>query len=65
MTTLTVEFEGVTEEVLKNAVKKGYARTKAEVLHAALLQYGRELDLIKPRLHSKAEVYAYAEIKKK
>ena len=65
MTTLTVEFEGIPEEVLETAVRKGYAKTKSEALRAALIQYGKELDLIKPKLHAKTEAYAYAELKKK
>ena len=65
MTTLTVEFEGIPEEVLENAVKRGYAKTKSEALRAALIQYEKELDLIRPRLHAKSEAYAYAEIKRK
>lgn len=65
MSTLTVEFRGVSEEVLNNLVKEGYAKTKAEALRYSLLQVGSEMGLIKPRIHAKAEEYAYAEIKKK
>lgn len=65
MTTLTVEFKGISEEVLEALVKKGFAKTKSEALRYALLQLGEELDLIKPRIHAKAEQYAYAEIRKK
>ena len=65
MATLTVEFKGVTEEVIDNAIKKGYAKTKAEVLRMALLQFGQEMGLIKPRLHARAESYGYVESKGK
>ncbi len=63
MTTLTVEFKGVTEEVLNMLVKEGYAKTKAEALRYSLLHVGRDLDLIKSRLHARAEEYIYDEIK--
>ncbi|MBI2598213.1 MAG: hypothetical protein HYW50_03390 [Candidatus Diapherotrites archaeon] len=65
MTTLTVEFKGVTEEVLEALVKEGFAKTKAEALRYALLHIGEELDLIKSRLHSRAEEYTYSEFKKR
>ena len=65
MSTLTVEFKGVTEEVLEALVKEGYAKTKAEALRYALLHIGEELDLIKTRLHARAEEYTYSEYKKR
>ncbi|MFA4855939.1 MAG: hypothetical protein WC634_05135 [archaeon] len=65
LSTLTVEFKGVSEEVLEKLVGEGYAKTKAEALRYSLLQVGRELGLITPKIHAKAEQYAYAEIKKK
>jgi hypothetical protein len=65
LSALTVEFKGVTEEVLRGLVREGYAKTKAEALRYALLQVGEELGLIRPRIHAKAEQYAYAEIRKK
>lgn len=65
MTTLTVEFKGVPEEVLEALVKEGYAKTKSEALRYALLHIGEELDLIKTRFHVRAEEYAYQEIKKR
>jgi len=51
--------------VLKELVRKGYAKTKSEALRYALLQVGHELDLIRPRIHAKAENYAYSEIRGK
>ena len=65
MTTLTVEFKGVTEEVLEALVREGFAKTKSEALRYALLHIGEELDLIKSRLHSRAEEYTYSEFKKR
>lgn len=65
MTTLTVEFKGVTEEVLEALVKEGFAKTKSEALRYALLHIGEELDLIKSRLHSRAEEYTFSEFKKR
>lgn len=63
LSTLTVKFEGVTEEVLDALVREGYAKTKAGALRYALLHLGEELDLIKTRFHIRAEEYAYQEIK--
>ncbi len=65
MTTLTIEFKGVTEEVIDMLVKEGYAKTKAEALRYALLHVGRDLNLIKSRLHERAEEYMYDEIKRR
>ena len=65
MTTLTVEFKGVTEEVLEALVREGFAKTKSGALRYALLHIGEELDLIKSRLHSRAEEYTYSEFKKR
>lgn len=65
MTTLTVKFEGMPEKVLEALVREGYAKTKAEALRYALMHLGKELDLIKSRLHVRAEEYAFAEIKKR
>jgi len=65
MSTLTVEFRGVLEEVLNAIVKQGYAQTKAEALRFAVLHMGEELGLVKGRLHAKAEHYAYEEIKRR
>lgn len=65
MTTLTVEFKGITEEVLEALVREGFAKTKSEALRYALLHIGEELDLIKSRLHSRAEEYTYSEFKKR
>jgi len=62
---LTMEFKGVQEEVIKNAIKKGYAKTKAEVVRMALVDFGRQMDLIRPKLHARAEAYAYVESKAK
>jgi len=65
VTTLTIKFEGIPKEVLEEAVKRGYGKTKSEVLRAALIQFGQDMDLIKPKLHSKTEAYAYSEINKR
>lgn len=65
MTTLTVEFKGATEDILNTLVKKGYTKTKSEAVRYALLHLAEELDIIKPRLHAKAEEYAYREIRKR
>ncbi len=64
MSTLTVEFSGVPEEVLEALVKEGYAKTKAEALRYALVHIGEELDIIKRRFHVRAEEYAYRESKR-
>lgn len=64
-TTLTLEFRGVTEEVIDTLVKKGYSKTKSEAVRYALLHLGEELSIIQPRLHTKAEAYAYEEIRKR
>ena len=40
-------------------------KTKAEALRFALLHVGEELGVMKPRLHAKAELYAYKEIKRR
>ena len=64
-TTLTLEFKGVTEEILDTLIKEGYSKTKSEAVRYALLHLAEELSLIKPRLHTKAEEYAYHEIRKK
>ena len=63
MTTLTIEFKGVTEEILNMLIKEGYAKTKTEAIRYALLHVGRDLDLITSRLHARAEEYIYDEIK--
>lgn len=63
-TTLTIEFRGITEEVLDTLVKKGYSKTKSEAIRYALLHLAEELDLVKLKLHKKAEEYAYREIRK-
>lgn len=65
MSTLTVEFKGVTEQVLNSLVKEGYAKTKAEALRYALIHLGEELGLIKQRIHARAEEFAYSEIRKR
>jgi len=65
MTTLTVEFKGVTEDILNELIKRGFAKTKTEALRYCLLQVGEELDLTKKKIHSKAEIYAYQEIKRR
>ncbi len=65
MSTLTVEFSGVLDDVLNSLVSRGFAKTKAEALRMALLHYGQELGLVQGRLHAKAEDYAYAEIRKR
>jgi hydrogenase maturation factor len=64
MTTLTVEFTGIPEEVLETLVKEGYAKTKAEALRYSLIHIGEELDIIKKRFHVRAEEYAYRESKR-
>ena len=63
--TLTVHFTGIPDEVLHSLVKQGYAKTKADALRYALVHLGEELDLVRPRLHAKAELYAYKEIRGK
>ena len=64
-TTLTLQFQGVTEDVLDKLVKKGYSKTKSEAVRYALLHLAEEFDLLRPRLHAKAEEYAYREIRKR
>ena len=64
-TTLTLQFQGVTEDIINTLVKKGYSKTKAEAVRYALLHLGEELSIVRPRLHAKAEAYAYEEIRKR
>ena len=65
MSTLTVEFNGVLEDVLNALVKKGFAKTKAEALRMVLLRYGEELGLVQKRLHQRSEDYMWDEIKQR
>lgn len=65
MTTLTVKFEGILEDVLDSLVKQGYAKTKAEALRSALLHLGEEYGLVSGRIHARAEEYAFLESKGK
>ncbi len=60
MSTLTIEFRGVTEEVLNALIERGYAKTKSEAVRYALLHVGQEMNLFS--LHEKAENYAYEDI---
>ncbi len=65
MSTLTVEFKGVTDTVLNALIEKGYAKTKAEALRYALIHLGEELGLVEHKFHAKTEEYAYKEIKER
>ena len=65
MTTLTIEFRGVTEDVLNALISKGYAKTKAEAIRYALLHVGEEMKLTEKKLHEKAEEYGYEEIRER
>ena len=62
MTTLTIEFRGVTEDILKNLVDRGYAKTKTEAVRYALLHVGEEMKLTERKLHEKTEQYMEDEI---
>lgn len=62
MTTLTIEFRGVTEEVLKALIDRGYAKTKSEAVRYALLHVGEEMKLTEMKFHEKAERYMEEEI---
>lgn len=42
-----MEFKGVQEEVIEKAIKKGYAKTKSEAVRMAVLDFGKNLGLIK------------------
>ncbi len=65
MTTLTIEFRGVTEKILNELVAQGYAKTKSEAVRYAILHVGEEIRVKEVRLHERAEDYAYEEIKEK
>ena len=65
MTTLTIEFRGITEVVLNELIERGYAKTKSEAIRYALLHVGEEMQLTGRKLHEKAEEYAYQEIKER
>lgn len=63
MTTLTIEFKGITETILDSLIARGYAKTKAEAVRYALLHVGQEMSLTHTKFHERAEEYAYEEIK--
>lgn len=63
-TTLTVQFKGVPESVLKEILRRGYAATKSEALRYALVHLGEELGIVNTRLHARSEEYVYQEFKK-
>ena len=65
MTSLTVEFKGVLEDILESMIKQGYVKTKAEALRVALLHYGKEMGIVKKRLHERVEDYIYEDFQRK
>ena len=62
MTTLTIEFKGVTERILSKLIEHGYAKTKAEAVRYALLHVGQEMKLTDMNIHQRAETYMEDEI---
>lgn len=62
MTTLTIEFRGVTENILNALIEKGYAKTKSEAIRFALLHLGQEMKLTEYSVHQRAEKYMEEEI---
>ena len=65
MTSLTIEFRGVTEQVIEKLIEKGYAKTKSEALRYAILHTAEELGLMEKTFHQKAEGYMEEEIEKR
>ncbi len=55
MSSLTVEFRGVTEQILEKLVEKGYAKTKTEALRFAVIHIGQEMKLISEPLAEQSE----------
>lgn len=45
MTTLTIKFSGITERIIGELIRRGYAKTKTEALRYALLRTGQELTI--------------------
>ena len=62
MTTLTIEFRGVTENILNALIERGYAKTKSEAIRYALLHVGQEMKLTEHNIHERAEAYMEEEI---
>lgn len=65
VTTLTMEFEGVLDQVLRALVSNGFAKTKTEAVRLCLLHYGEELGIIPRGFHSRAEELAFHEVKRR
>lgn len=49
MSTLTVKFRGVQEDILNTMVNAGIAETKSEALRMALLHFGLEMGVVDER----------------
>jgi len=47
--TLTVKFQGAEAELLDRLVRSGLHATESEALRAALVKYGADLGLVRPR----------------
>ena len=45
MTTLTIEFRGVTEDIINKLIERGYAKTKTEAVRYAILRVGEKMQL--------------------
>ena len=43
MVMLTVELQGVAEEMLNSLVSRGYAKTKSEAIRQAVIHLGQEI----------------------
>jgi Arc/MetJ-type ribon-helix-helix transcriptional regulator len=46
---LTLKFRGAEAELLDRLVRSGLFATKSEAIRAALVQYGADLGLLRPR----------------
>ena len=55
MTSLTMEFRRVQEEIIEKAIKKGYVRTKSEAVRMAVLDFGKNMGLIKPGIRDRSK----------
>ncbi len=66
MSTLTVHIQGVLDEALEKMIQQGYAKTKAEAMRLALMQFAEQHGLVpERRLHARAEEYMWDEIKQR
>ncbi len=50
MTTLTIRFKGLQEQILDRLVESGVAETKSEAIRMALLNFATEMHLLKDKV---------------